>query len=235
VRCWLLALMVASAALLGLTPQSRAQAADPVLEQVRRQVAQLADQPLALTIRTTAVEDGETVRTTQTYDPSRPVGQRWRFIDRNGGPPTADDLSNYDQRMAKRTPATGFEELEKALRGRAARVAAGDGFVTYRIDRLPAGAIVNDGMDVSRWITLELRVSTDGDPFIERAVFASPRPFSPRFGATIDQARVEYEYRRTASGQIAPVRQQVITRGSALVVRINTNRTREFDNVVARK
>lgn len=178
--------------------------ADPLQEEVLKQVRAARETDFAFTRRTSFERDGAPAKVfVHRFDPRRLPAQRWTLLSVDGRAPTPKDLARA--RRNARQPVPGYGEIAKWFGSPAVRTTSADGEATYRFARLPDGVLKIGSHDASPHTSAEAVVNTSGPtPFVESVRLSSGRPFRVALVASVRSLSFRNRYRPAPDGRPVP-------------------------------
>jgi len=137
--------------------------------------------------QTTATGDESQV---EHFDPLAPEFRRWTLVEKNGRPPSADELENYFQGKTRRTAGITAPRIQDQLdAATATRIDSENGRSRWRFQMKPGGAD-----DISaRFLAVTLTFH-EATRTIERLEIASLGPFSPVLAVKILETKTVMSY-----------------------------------------
>jgi hypothetical protein len=190
--------------------------ADPLQDQLV--AAARAEKPAAYRFRRTiaSANTGEAQRTfVEQFDPRKPAAEQWTLVSIDGKPPTAKQLASA--RKAKREPDPGYAGLVDWFGGKATRIEAEPGQVTYHFASLPKGTFKIGSHDASADAQAEVQVNRRGPiPFIERVRIGTDKAFRMMLVASVKSVVVTRNFAMLADGHIVPSGVNSIIAGSMM-------------------
>lgn len=207
-------------------------APDPLLTQITREAATYAKTTFEVTVFSSVAADKKRESKLWHFDPAKPAGQRVELMRFNDKPPTADQLKEFAKDFKDFKQPAGYGIVASLLgEGHPVKLSDTADHSVYRVNTLPADTIQSNQGNYSDKMIAELSVMRGDHPYVDSVTFVTPKPFRAKLVATITNMRFETKFKRRETGQIVPVGQTQVIRGSALGNSLDTDSEAKFTNV----
>jgi hypothetical protein len=152
----------------------------------------------------------------ESYNPGKPVADRWTLLSIDGKAPTAEESKSAQKDAPKRKVAS-YGRMADYFSGGVASSTDAQGRVVFRLTNLPRGSVTILGRDVSENSTAEAFVDPKEQvPFVEQIRFTLNRATRIKVVANVEEFTLTIRYRLLPDGRPVPVEQTSDGRGSLL-------------------
>lgn len=136
-------------------------------------------------------------RMTEAYDAAKPESERWTLLEKDGQPPTPEEIDAYRHQQARRIGNQTAPNVKDQLDLDSCTLVSDDGErAVYRFLLKPGNADDHSAAHMASTFTLHRPTGT-----IERVELASFEPFSPVFLVKVAEARTVITYSLPADGR----------------------------------
>ena len=211
----LIAALVIAVTSTALTQQNRVDLKQRVLGQA--QSVGPDDYAFTRTIKTEATSNGKTEQhvNIDKFDPTKPGDARWTLVSRDGAPPLADVLSQYQKDAPKRR-VPGYYRLANYFESPATASTDARGRTVFHFTALPKDLVKVMDSDVSQNATADASVTeADGMPFVEQ-LHVTVRPMRIKLLAKLESYEFTARYRIGPEGKPLLVEQTTDMAGSGM-------------------
>jgi hypothetical protein len=165
---------------------TRAGTIPPELEKALASFESEGTKGWAFTQTTSSAEKSQVER----FDPAKPSYSRWTLLQKNGQPPTEDQLREYNQMTSRRSLGQTAPNVKNQIQPDTCEpLGVEDGRARFRFQLKPGG---DDDKSAEHMRVVFYLHQASG--VIERVELASIHPFSPMFAVKIEEARTEIIY-----------------------------------------
>lgn len=207
-------------------------AADPLIDRLRTEAAEMSPEDFAVT-RVYTDNSGDTRHRMARFDPTKPEGARWTLLERNRKAPDDKFKKRYESR--DRPPPESYARVARILAGDLVLSDETETHRIYRLERLGEGSVVFEEEDISANLGGEIWINIVTErPFVEEVRFHVAESFKPHFLATVEEGEGIMRYGRDAAGRPILLQREFRVAGSKLFGSLDyavTNRYRDHSYV----
>ncbi len=166
-----------------------------------------AEHDYAYTRSLRLVAAGERIDRVERFDPTSPVGARWRLLKIEGREPSADELADYDggdhDGRAFRLYSDVIGDLDP---DEAELVDLTPERAIYRLKQTRAAFLDEDEKEFAQYLDSRLVVDRRGPvPYVSELDIVAPEPFRPAMAARIERFETRFRYApHPETGEILP-------------------------------
>ena len=211
----LIAALVIAVTSTALTQQNQVDLKQRVLGQA--QSVGPDDYAFTRTIKSESTSNGKTEQhvNIDKFDPTKPGDARWTLVSRDGAPPLADVLSQYQKDAPKRR-VPGYYRLANYFGSPATASTDSRGRTVFHFTALPKDLVKVMDSDVSQNATADASVTeADGMPFVEQ-LHVTVRPMRLKLIAKLESYEFTARYRIGPEGKPLLMEQTTDLAGSGM-------------------